>query len=283
MTGRASIALQSDALAVLLGLARLFAITATHGKGHRAKPRRCDDFTAVDTVSVRLSSYQSTPSSNGPAFSPIVQLTKAMVVGNLQDRSLKGASINRLTCLVRHWTWADDAMARFERELAGGWEYHDDPRADHLFGAYHHWCALLCGFSEAALDHGFLPASPLESLRSDLEACLPELRACRQLLVVIPASREEHPRIVDLLRDEESLGRLRRVHYAFGRSASRGAALPGSRPHRRWSALIGVRGPATRGAPQSSRSEHDGSVVAYQDGLNRWAEPAFTFASQFVN
>ena len=24
-------------------------------------------------------------------------------------------SINRLVCLSRHWTWADEAMARFER------------------------------------------------------------------------------------------------------------------------------------------------------------------------
>jgi hypothetical protein len=130
--------------------------------------------------------------------------------------SLKGASINRLACLFRHWTWADEAMARFERELANGWEYEEDPRADHLFGSYYHWCALLCGFSEAAVEHGFLPGSQLDALRPDLEACLPELRACRQLLVVIPTSREQHPRIVDLLRDVETLGRLRRVHCAFG-------------------------------------------------------------------
>ena len=107
-------------------------------------------------------------------------------------------------------------MARFERELANGWEYDEDPRADHLFGAYYHWCALLCGFSEAALEHGFLSGSQLEALRPDLETSLPGLRACRQLLVVIPVSREEHPRIVDLLRDEERLARLRRVHEAFG-------------------------------------------------------------------
>jgi len=31
-----------------------------------------------------------------------------------------------------------------------------------------------------------------------------------------PASLEEHPRIVDLLRDGEMLARLRRVHQAFG-------------------------------------------------------------------
>jgi hypothetical protein len=130
--------------------------------------------------------------------------------------SLKGASINRLACLLRHWTWADEAMARFERELSNGWEYDEDPRADHLFGAYYHWCALLCGFSEAALEHGLLSGSQLDTLRLDLETCLPELRACRQLLVVIPASREEHPRIVDLLRDVETLGRLRRVHFGFG-------------------------------------------------------------------
>jgi hypothetical protein len=133
-----------------------------------------------------------------------------------QNGSLKGASINRLACLVRHWTWADEARARFERELANGWEYDEDPPADHLFGAYYHWSALLCGFSEAALDHGLLSVSQLNALLPDLEACLPELRACRQLLVVIPTSREEHPRIVDLLRDDETLGRLRRVHGTFG-------------------------------------------------------------------
>jgi hypothetical protein len=52
---------------------------------------------------------------------------------------LSGISFNQLTCLFRHWTWADDAMARFERELANGWEYEDDPHGDHLFGTYYHW------------------------------------------------------------------------------------------------------------------------------------------------
>jgi hypothetical protein len=41
-----------DALPVLLVLVHLFAIPATHCKGHRAEPRRRDDFTTVDTVSV---------------------------------------------------------------------------------------------------------------------------------------------------------------------------------------------------------------------------------------
>ena len=144
------------------------------------------------------------------------QVANGMAVEAPVNGPLKGASINRLACLSRHWTWADEAMARFERELANGWEYDEDPRADHLFGAYYHWCALLCGFSEAALEHGLLPGSQLDALRPDLETSLPVLRACRQLLVVIPASREEHPRIVDLLRDAETLGRLRRVHYACG-------------------------------------------------------------------
>jgi hypothetical protein len=107
-------------------------------------------------------------------------------------------------------------MARFERELANGWEYDDDPLADHLFGAYYQWCALLCGFSEAALAQGFLSETQLDALRPDLEACLPELQACRQLLVVIPASRETHPTIVELLRDDAALRRLRRLHSAFG-------------------------------------------------------------------
>jgi hypothetical protein len=124
--------------------------------------------------------------------------------------------MNRLACLLRHWTWAGEALAHFERQLADGWEYDEEPLADHPFGAYYHWCALLCGFSEAALEHGLLSGLQLEALRPDLEASLPGLRACRQLLVVIPSSLEDHPRIVDLLRDDETLGRLRRIHYAFG-------------------------------------------------------------------
>jgi hypothetical protein len=130
--------------------------------------------------------------------------------------SLNNASVNRLACLFRHWTWADEAMKQFDRELDGGWEYDEDPLADHPFGAYYHWCALLCGFAEAALEHGLLPPSRLEALRRDLEACLLGLQACRQLLIVIPTSLEEHPRIVDLLRDGQTLDRLRRIHVAFG-------------------------------------------------------------------
>ena len=139
-----------------------------------------------------------------------------MTAEGRQNGSLKRTSINRLACLVRHWTWADQARERFERELGKGWEYDEDPPADHLFGAYYHWCALLCGFGEAALEHGLLSALQLEALRSDLESCLPELQACRQVLMVIPASREGHTRLVDLLRDEDSLRRIRRLHHAFG-------------------------------------------------------------------
>jgi hypothetical protein len=130
--------------------------------------------------------------------------------------SLKNASLDRLVCLLRHWTWADEAMLRFERELADGWDFDEDPVADHPFGAYYHWCALLCGFSDAALEHGLLSTLQLDAIRQDLEASLPGLRACRQLLVVIPASLEQHPAVVDLLRDDETLSRLRRLHQAFG-------------------------------------------------------------------
>ena len=130
--------------------------------------------------------------------------------------SLSDASIDRLTCLLRHWAWADEAMRRFEQELARGWEYDEDLVADHPFGSYYHWCALLCGFSEAALEYGLLSSLQLDAIRGDLEVTQPRLRACRQLLVVIPASLEEQPRILDLLNDEEMLGRLRRVHGAFG-------------------------------------------------------------------
>jgi hypothetical protein len=135
----------------------------------------------------------------------------AAVNGTLTD-----ASVNRLACLLRHWTWADEAMTRFEQELEGEWEQDDDPLADHPFGAYYHWCALLCGFADAALEQGLLSPLQLDAVREDLETSLPGLRACRQLLVAIPASLEAHPRIVDLVRDEEALGRLRRLHRAFG-------------------------------------------------------------------
>jgi hypothetical protein len=129
--------------------------------------------------------------------------------------SLREASLDRLACLLRHWAWADEAKTAFDQELANGWDDDEDPIFDHPFGSYYHWCALLCGFSEAALAHGLLSPSQLDAIRQDLEVSLPGLRACRQLLVVIPASLEEQPRILTLLRDEE-IGRLRRIHNAFG-------------------------------------------------------------------
>jgi hypothetical protein len=143
-------------------------------------------------------------------------MTAQIETGTVVEGLLTDASLDRLVCLLRHWTWADEAMARFDRELATGWDYDDVPMTDHPFGAYYHWCALLCGFGEAALDHGLLSPLQLEPIREDIEASLPGLRACRQLLVVIPVSLEEHPRIVDLLRDGETRARLRRVHQAFG-------------------------------------------------------------------
>jgi hypothetical protein len=132
------------------------------------------------------------------------------------EGSVREASLDRLVCLQRHWMWADEAMARFDRELADGWDSDDDPMSDRPFGAYYHWCALLCAFGEAALGHELLLPLELESIRQDLEASLPGLKACRQLLTVIPASLEEHPRVVDLLRDGEGLPRLRRIHQGFG-------------------------------------------------------------------
>ena len=129
---------------------------------------------------------------------------------------LKDVSLNRLACLLRHWNWADEARIRFEGELASDWERESDPLADHLLGAYYHWCALLCGVGEAAIEQELRLASQPEALAIDLDTSLPLLRACRQVLVAIPASREDQPRIVDVIRDGETLRRLRRVHDAFG-------------------------------------------------------------------
>jgi hypothetical protein len=143
-------------------------------------------------------------------------MTTHIAAGAAANGSLSDASVDRLACLLRHWTWADEARARFDRELAEGWDYDAIPLSDHPFGAYYHWCALLCALGEAALDHGLLPPPHLEAMRDDLEASLPCLRECRQLLVVIPTSMEAPPRIVDLLRDGDGLDRLRRVHDAFG-------------------------------------------------------------------
>jgi hypothetical protein len=134
--------------------------------------------------------------------------------------SMSDASVDRLACLLRHWTWADEAMMKFDQELAVGWDYDDDPMSDHPFGAYYHWCALLCAFVDEANDHGLLSPLQLDAIRADVDASLPWLRACRQRLIVIPASMEEQPRIVDLLQDEH-LERLRRLHRAFGEALHR--------------------------------------------------------------
>ena len=130
--------------------------------------------------------------------------------------SLKDAPADRLSCLLRHWAWANEAMERFDREQIDGWAFDDEPDADRPFGSYYHWCALLCGFGDAAVDRGLLSAAQLAAIRPDLDAALPWLRACRQRLVVIPSSLDEPPRVVEVVGDHEALGRLRRLHAAFG-------------------------------------------------------------------
>ena len=165
------------------------------------------------------------PSRERTAMPAVSESTMGMNRMNTQvdpgapvNESLSEASLDRLACLLRHWAWADEARITFDRELANGWDDDEDLISDHPFGSYYHWCALLCGFSEAALEHGLLSPLQLDEIRQDLEVSLPGLRACRQLLVVIPATLEDQPRVLDLLRDEETLGRLRRVHEAFGQA-----------------------------------------------------------------
>src|SRR5262245_23696628 len=132
------------------------------------------------------------------------------------NESLSDASVERLTWILRHWALADEAMTRVGQALAGFENYDEGPLPVHPSVGHYHWCALLCGLSEAALEPGLLSTRQLDAIRQDLEVTLPGLRACRQLLVVIPASAEDHPRLADLLRDDETLARLRRLHRAFG-------------------------------------------------------------------
>ena len=125
-------------------------------------------------------------------------------------------SLGRLACLLRHWTWADEAKGRFEQQLAAGWDYDDDLLDDHPFGAFYHWSALLCGLADAALDDGLLSDPESGAARLELQMSLPGLQASRRRLVVVPATLEEHPRVVDLLSDPAALDQLRRLHRAFG-------------------------------------------------------------------
>jgi hypothetical protein len=127
------------------------------------QPARTDSPSVGSSVDHDLTKQKQTRES----YAPCGPAVPAPADGPLED-----ASVSRLACLFRHWTWADEARARFERELTEGWEYDEDLLADHPFGAYYHWCALLCGFTEAALEHGLLSGTQLAALRPDLEARL---------------------------------------------------------------------------------------------------------------
>jgi hypothetical protein len=132
---------------------------------------------------------------------------------------LKHLSIERLRCLLRHWSWADEARTRFERELASFPSDYDRPAgasADRPIGAYYHWCALLCALGDAADGHNLTNHAPLDTIHDDLRSLLPWLRVCRKSLFDVPASPEPHPTLGDLHRDQDTVTRLRRVHRAFG-------------------------------------------------------------------
>jgi hypothetical protein len=136
-----------------------------------------------------------------------------------ETQPLKQISIERLSCLLRHWAWADEAKSRFERELASFPDEHARTAAssgDRALGAYYNWCAMLCAIGEAAVGHSLLHHAPLEVVRADLEEILPWLRVCKKRLFDVPANPEPHPTIADLHRDSATLTRLRRTHRAFG-------------------------------------------------------------------
>lgn len=98
---------------------------------------------------------------------------------------LKHISLDRLSCLLRHWAWADEAKSRFERELHAFPDEHARVAAhsaDRPFGAYYAWCAMLCAIGEAALSHAFVHDPPLDAFRDDLTALMPWLRVCRTRL-----------------------------------------------------------------------------------------------------
>jgi hypothetical protein len=122
----------------------------------------------------------------------------------------------RLSCLLRHWSWADEALQRLDRQIAPGLVDDDIPPADPPFGAYYHWCALLCGLCEAALDHALMSAPEFRPVRADFEASLPRLRSCRDVLMVVPQSFEKQRLVVSLLDDAPTFDSLRRVHQALG-------------------------------------------------------------------
>jgi len=145
----------------------------------------------------------------------LVMSEPTAIPASVMNATLSNASFDRLVSLLRHWTWADEAMERFDREADGGWENDDDPISDRPFGAYYHWCALLCALVEAALDQSLLSSLQLDTIREDVEVSLQVLRASRQLLTVIPNSIEDKPRLLTLL-DDHNLSRLRRIHLLLG-------------------------------------------------------------------
>ena len=139
--------------------------------------------------------------------------------GEYEGQPLKHLSIDRLSCLLRHWAWADEARSRFERELQAFPDEHARAvagSAERPLGAYYAWCAMLCAIGEAALHDGLAYHPPLDGIRDDLDAIIPWLRVCRKRLFEVPATAETHPKIADLHRDTATLNRLRRMHRAFG-------------------------------------------------------------------
>lgn len=122
----------------------------------------------------------------------------------------------RLSCLLRHWSWADEALQRLDREIAPGLVDDAITPSDPPFGAYYHWCALLCGLCEAAIEHALMSAPEFRPVRADFEAGLPKLRSCREVLMVVPQSFEKQRLVVSLLNEPPTFDSLRRVHRALG-------------------------------------------------------------------
>jgi hypothetical protein len=96
--------------------ARLFGISIDFAAAVLDELRRASILACSETGTYSLATEPSRSTARG--FADGVGGGRGRMSG-----SLKEASVERLTCLRRHWTWASEALTRFERELADGWDY----------------------------------------------------------------------------------------------------------------------------------------------------------------
>jgi hypothetical protein len=131
-------------------------------------------------------------------------------------RPLKGADVNQVFLLHRHWIWAHLQRSRFEELLPESKSPEEDPAfmASEWCSAMFLWYSLLWSVIEGFEDRGLEVKG---RMAEDIAQISDTLRQFRNAVFHVSKKNQHDPRLFGLMQDPDNVARVCRISTGFGR------------------------------------------------------------------